>query len=137
VIHGVDPSTGIVTGNQPHDMTYDQANNVLRQELAGAIVRSTNPLGQSVTYGFNNAGRQSTIANALAETTTTTTCYPDGSEVNRTYTARGQLQTIALGTTTIDTRVYDNGGRMTSSSYNNGVIESRTYQTDNTLATIT
>ena len=60
MIDGVDPGTGIVTGNQPHDMTYGQANNVLRQE-------------------------------------------PDGSEVNRTYTARGQLQIIALGTATIDT----------------------------------
>ena len=74
---------------------------------------------------YNAAGRVSKLI------------YPDGSEVNRTYTARGQLQTIALGTTTIDARAYDNGSRMTSSSYNNGVIESRTYQTDNTLATIT
>jgi len=105
-------------------MTYDQANDVLCQEPAGAIIRSTNPLGQSVTCGFNNAGRQTTITNALAETTTTT-FDAAGREVNRTYTARGQLQTIALGTTTIDTRAYDNGGPMTFSSYNNGVSESK------------
>jgi RHS repeat-associated protein len=62
--------------------------------------------------------------------------YPNTSEVTRTYTARGQLETIRLGTTTIDTRTYDDGGRMTASSYNNGVSESRSYNNDNTLATI-
>ncbi|GAB5406686.1 MAG: hypothetical protein Aurels2KO_49170 [Aureliella sp.] len=38
--------------------------------------------------------------------------------------------------TVIDTRTYDNGGRMTGSSYNNGVSESRSYNSDNTLASI-
>ena len=36
----------------------------------------------------------------------------------------------------IDTRTYDNGGRMTGSSYNNGVSESRSYDSDNTLSSI-
>ena len=102
MIDGVHPSTGIVTGNQPHNITYNQAKDVVRQEPAGAIIRSTNPLEQSVTYDFNNAGRQTTITNALAETTTKT-FDPDGSEISRTYTARGQLQIISLGTATIDT----------------------------------
>ncbi len=36
----------------------------------------------------------------------------------------------------IDTWTYDDGGRITASSYNNGVSESRAYNTDNTLASI-
>ena len=38
----------------------------------------------------------------------------------RAYTDRGQLATIARNATTIDTRTYDDGGRMASSVYNNG-----------------
>ena len=38
--------------------------------------------------------------------------------------------------TTIDTRTYDDGGRMLTSSYNNGVSETRAYNNDNTLASI-
>jgi hypothetical protein len=62
--------------------------------------------------------------------------YPDASDVSCGYTARGQLETITLDSTTIDTRAYDSGGRMTSSSYHNGVSESRTYNDDNTVASI-
>ena len=66
---------------------------------------------------------------------------PDGSEVHRSYTARGELhqisQRIAGGSlTVIDTRVYDDAGRMISSSYDNGVSQVHSYNTDNTLAGI-
>ena len=44
--------------------------------------------------------------------------------------------TIARNATTIDTRTYDDGGRMASSVYNNGVSETRAYNDDNTLASI-
>ena len=54
----------------------------------------------------------------------------------RTYTNRDQLATINAGTTTIDTRTYDDGGRMLTSAYNNGVSETRAYNTDNTLSSI-
>ncbi|WP_146523824.1 hypothetical protein [Stieleria varia] len=46
------------------------------------------------------------------------------------------MPTVALGSTTIDTRTYDDGGRMLTSVYNNGVSETRTYNVDNTLAGI-
>ncbi|MDX1927995.1 MAG: RHS repeat-associated core domain-containing protein [Pirellulaceae bacterium] len=61
---------------------------------------------------------------------------PDGTAVGRSYTARGELYQLTHAGTTIDTRVYDNGGRMTSSTYNNGVSETRAYGTDNTLSSI-
>ena len=62
--------------------------------------------------------------------------YPDGTQVTHGYSDREQLATLGYNGTTIDTRTYDGGGRMTSSSYSNGVAESRSYNTDNTLVGI-
>ena len=67
--------------------------------------------------------------------------YPDSSEVHRSYTARGELyqisQKVAGGSLTVlDTRVYDDAGRMISSSYDNGVSQVHSYNSDNTLAGI-
>jgi len=102
----------------------------------------------TVTYTFDSAGRKSTESLTIAGQTYTSTTdydaagrvskltYPDASEVIRTYTERGQLATLAVGSTTIDTRTYDDGGSLTASSYNNGVSESLAYNTDNTLASI-
>ncbi len=97
--------------------------------------------------------------NAKGELTSYT--YPDGTAVVRSYTARGELcQLTHLEQRSIDTRVYDNGGRMTSSKpfsntnprwqsdlcqrserirrtvESNGVSETRAYNTENTLASI-
>ena len=103
----------------------------------------------TVTYTYDDAGRRATEALTIAGKTYTTTTsyndagqvseytYPDGTDVDRTYTARGQLNTIAVDSTTVDTRSYDDGGRMTSSVYNNGVTQTRAYNNDNTLASIT
>ena len=102
----------------------------------------------TVTYTYDEAGRKETEALTIAGQTYTTTTnydaagqvssytYPDGTDVDRTYTDRGQLATIDFDSTTIDTRTYDDGGRMTASVYNNGVSESRAYNADNTLASI-
>ena len=62
--------------------------------------------------------------------------YPDGTAVGRSYMARGEFYQLSHAGKTIDTRVYDNGGRMTSSTYNNGVSDTRAYNTDNTLTSI-
>ena len=47
------------------------------------------------------------------------------------------MRAIAVNMARVTTVSHGNGGRMTSSSYNNGVSESRGYNTDNTLASIT
>ena len=102
----------------------------------------------TVTYTYDSAGRKATESLTISGQTYTSgteydeagrvskLTYPDSSEVIRSYTQRGQLATLAVGSTTIDTRSYDDGGRMTASSYNNGVSEARAYNTDNTLASI-
>jgi RHS repeat-associated protein len=56
--------------------------------------------------------------------------------VTRGYSPRGELATIGYDGDTVDTRTFDDGGRMTSSAYNSGVSEARAYNTDNTLASI-
>lgn len=87
----------------------------------------------TVIYTYDIAGRKATESLTTAGQTNTvdtdyddagrvaTLTYPDGTEVDRTYTGRGQLATIAVDSTTIDTRSYDDGGRMTGSVYKNGV----------------
>ncbi len=39
--------------------------------------------------------------------------------------ARGQLATIGYDGSVVDARTYDDGGRMLTSAYNNGVSETR------------
>jgi len=106
------------------------------------------PSSNTVMLVYDETGRKSTESLTIAGQTYTSTTdydaagrvakltYPDASEVTRTYTERGQLPTLAIGSTTIDSRTDDDGGRMTASSYNNAVSESRAYNTDNTLSSI-
>ena len=120
--------------------TYDDSSRI----LTAVSGRYSN----TVTYTYDAAGRKSTESLTISGRTYTSETeydaagrvskltYPDGSEVTRSYTDRGELHEIAVGLTTIDTRAYDDGGRMTSSSYANGVSESRSYNSDNTLASI-
>ena len=102
----------------------------------------------TVTYSYDDAGRQASESIQIGGQTYTTLTeydaagqvskltYPDGKEVERSYSTRGQLTGIDFDGTTIDTRTYDDGGRMLTSSYNNGVSETRAYNNDNTLASI-
>ncbi|WP_186774669.1 RHS repeat protein [Allorhodopirellula solitaria] len=104
--------------------------------------------GNTVTYVYDIAGRKLSESLSIGGQTYTTSTvydaagrvgrliYPDASEVTRTYTARGQLKKIITGGVNLMTRGYDDGGRMTSSVYDNGVSESRTYNVDNTPSAI-
>jgi len=62
--------------------------------------------------------------------------YPDGSTVERTYTDRGQLYQVKYNTTTVDTRTYDAGGRLDTSTYGNGVATDYDYFNDNLIKEI-
>ncbi len=120
--------------------TYDDAGRMLTA-VSGRYVNAA-------AYTYDEAGRKETEALTIAGQTYTTTTnynaagqvsgytYPDGTDVDRTYTDRGQLYTVAVNSITVDTRTYDDGGRMLTSAYNNGVSETRAYNTDNTLASI-
>jgi len=120
--------------------TYDDAS----RRLTATSGRYNN----IVTCSYDEAARKSSESLTLGGQTYTCTTdyddasrvatltYPDGTTVDRTYTARSQLQEIKRNGTTIDTRTYDDGGRMATSAYNNGVSETRSYNIDNTLASI-
>ena len=63
--------------------------------------------------------------------------YPDGSEVNRMFTARGQVLTVTRGTSqSVAQYTYDAGGRRTTASLGNGLVESREYRSDDRLSRI-
>ncbi|OYP36784.1 hypothetical protein CGZ80_06960 [Rhodopirellula sp. MGV] len=134
-------ASGPLSGQSHTDtFTYDDASRMLTA-VSGRY-------GNTVTYTYDDAGRKASEAIQIGGQTYTVLTdydvagqvskltYPDGKEVDRTYTDRGQLAGIDFDSTTIDTRTYDDGGRMLSSTYNNGVGETRAYNNDNTLASI-
>ena len=62
--------------------------------------------------------------------------------VERDYTDRGQLNQIKYTGNVVDTRTYDPGGRLATSTYGNGVVTTHSYRDsggnkDNLLASIT
>ena len=118
------------------EFTYDESGRMLSAE--------SQCYSNEVGYSYDQAGRKATESLEIAGQTYTTTInynelgqisgyvYPDGTTVGRSYTDRGQLETIERNNvTTIDTRTYDDGGRMLTSNYNNGVGEIRAYNNDN------
>ena len=54
------------------------------------------------------------------------TTYPDAMTVERTYTNRSQLHQTKFNWSVIDTRVYDVGGRLSTSTYANSAVPDST-----------
>jgi hypothetical protein len=50
------------------------------------------------------------------------TTYPNSSTWERSYTARRQLHETKWNGSVVDTRVYDLGGRLDTSTFGNGVV---------------
>ncbi|EMI28555.1 Rhs family protein [Rhodopirellula europaea SH398] len=134
-------ASGPLSGQSHTDtFTYDDASRM----LTAVSGRYSN----TVSYTYDDAGRKASESIQIGGQTYTILTdydaagqvskltYPDGKEVDRSYSGRGQLAGIDFDGTTIDTRTYDDGGRMFTSSYNNGVSETRAYNNDNTLASI-
>ena len=120
--------------------TYDAASWMLTAtsgRYSNDIALTYDTVGRKTSESFTMFGQtyttttQSNVVGRVSKL-----IYPDAREVTRTYTARGQLEKIIADLTTLDERGYDTLGRMTSSVYANGVSESRTYNADNTLASI-
>ncbi len=109
------------------------ANKVARMYDAAGRLRSeilsfTNP-GEAadlpVTYTYDNADRLTQLT------------YPDGSQVQRSYTARDELQQMSDGGISQITRGYDAGGRLGNTKYANDLSEFRSYAAaDNLTAAI-
>ena len=63
--------------------------------------------------------------------------YPDGTFVNHQYNSRNLLATLkypdAAAASTIDTRAYDTGGRLTTETLGNGLVVTRSYLSGDNL----
>ncbi|MCE9557221.1 MAG: RHS repeat-associated core domain-containing protein, partial [Planctomycetes bacterium] len=129
--------------------TYDDASRM----LTGVSGRYSN----TVTFTFDDAGRKageqlsvmghsySTTAQYDAANRRTKLTYPDGSFVEESYTVRDQLETLEYtnipsgGATTsldVDARTYDDGMRLDTSTYANGVVSSHAHRNDNLTSSI-
>ena len=60
--------------------------------------------------------------------------YPSGKVAERLYHAHGQLHQVKFDGSLVDTRLYDDGGRLEKSTYGNGVVTDFTYRDDNLVA---
>ena len=138
--------------NSPNSTIADS--DTFSYDAAGRmLIAKSGRYSNEVAFAYDAAGRKATESlTVLGHTYVVGTqydaagriaklIYPDSSEVHRSYTARGELYQISQkvvggSLTVIDTRVYDDAGRMISSSYDNGVSQMHSYNTDNTLAGI-
>ena len=102
---------------------YDAAGRLTKETLS--FTTAAEAVDLPVSYQYDNDNR-------LTQMT-----YPDGSQVQRAYTVRNELQQVWDAGATQASRLYDDGGRLTSTLYGNGLTESRGYAAnDNTTAII-
>jgi RHS repeat-associated protein len=115
--------------------TFDLASRLLTAvsgRYANTVTQTYDGVGRLKTESLTVAGqtypvtRDYDVLGRLSRLT-----YPDGSLVDRTYTARSQLYQVKHNNSLLETRAYDNGGRWTSQTYGNGVVTTRTYRNDN------
>lgn len=136
-----------VLANSPSGVIADS--DVFTFDRSGRMLTAySGRYGNTVTYTFDNAGRKATEALTIAAQTYTTGMnynargelikyiYPDGSVFDRLYHPTGNLNQVKLDGTALDTRNYDNGGRLSTSTYSNGVVTTWGYRNDNLVASI-
>ncbi len=103
--------------------TYDAAGRLTKETLSFTAPAEAADL--LVAYAYDNANRVTGLT------------YPDGSQVSRAYTVRGELQQVWDGGTSLAARTYDASGRLTATLLGNQLTETRTYvPNDNLVATI-
>ena len=120
--------------------TFDRAGRMLTAvsgRYTNTVAYAYDPAGRKATEGLTISGQTYTIGSSYnARNELVSYTYPDGSVADRAYTARGALSQLKLDTATVDTRTYDDGGRMLTSVLGNGITETRAYRTDNLLTSI-
>ena len=102
---------------------YDAAGRLAKETLS--LTAPAEAADLPVSYQYDNDNRVTQLT------------YPDGSQVQRAYTDRNELQQVWDAGTTQASRFYDDAGRLTSTLYGNGLTETRSYTAnDNTTASI-
>ena len=113
---------------------------------AGQILTATSGrYSNVVTFVYDNAGRKSSESLTIDGQTYTSSSeydtvnrlskltHPYGDEIERTYTSRGQLYQVKHDGSVVDTRTYDVGGRLDTSTYGNGVVTDYDYVANDNL----
>ena len=151
--YGYDKANRLLTRQYPdglHDtFAYDDASR-LTQATSG---RFATTVTRSYTLSGEKGGRLRSETQTVggyaftvgygydADNQVTTITYPNGQVAKRVYTARHQLKEVHYDNGTVTTpniasRAYDYGGRLLTTTYANTTVETRTYKTDNTVASI-
>jgi RHS repeat-associated protein len=156
---GVDPGSGTGTGEQPQDMTYDQANHLLRQEPAGAMefqtlaydslgrrVETLDPLGNSRLYVYDDAN------NLISETDPNEEVWTRGYDplgrlirstnpldesVTYGFNDAGQQTTVSNAMNETTTTTFDAAGRVVSTSDPLGKVTSYAYDANGNQTSVT
>jgi RHS repeat-associated protein len=125
--------------------TYDTANRLTAAtsaRYANQVARRYDAAGRQTkeTLSFTHPSEAAELPVSYAydaDHQVTQLTYPDGSQVQRTYTPRHELEHIWDGGATVIARAYDVGGRLGVTQYGNGLKEFRTYVPhDNLVAAI-
>lgn len=102
----------------------------------------------TVTLAYDGMGRVSSESLLYGGKTYTTTTdynsrglvskktYPGGSFAERTYTSRNQLHETRWNGSVVDTRTYDNGGRLTQIVHGNNLTTSLAWRLDDLVSEI-
>jgi RHS repeat-associated protein len=144
ITHGYDAAGRLIQRSYP-----DGKNDTYAYDLASRMKTAASArYGTSVAFTYDVGGRTSKESLTYAGQTYTVTQgydaasrptlmkFPDGTDLVRGFTSRGQLATLALGSQAIAGYQYDDGGRLATSTLGNGLVETRSYRSDNTLSTL-
>jgi len=120
--------------------TFDRAGRMLTAisgRYTNTVGYTFDPVGRKASEALTISGQTYTVGTAYnARNELTNYTYPDGSTSDRSYHATGALNELKLDGSTVSTRTYDDGRRLTSEVLGNGITETRAYRADNLLSTI-
>lgn len=118
-------------GTPSDSFSYDQVGRLIRAasgkygvdvncvyDAAGRLVREAQRIDGiefPVLYARDATGR------AIGVT------YPDGTPIVREFSPRGELSGVSMGGQMVAHRTFDDGGRLVSTNFGNGVVEARSY----------
>ena len=115
---------------------------------AGRVVSHTDPNSHTVYFAYDASGNKTGFTDGNGHTTTYSYTsrnelseidYPDSTSDTYTYKATGELYTKTDGRGVVATSAYDDAGRLTGTTYSDGVTPSVTlaYDADNRKTSMT
>jgi RHS repeat-associated protein len=120
---GYDSASRLLTAASAHynnavTRAYDAASRLASETLTVGATPYT------VSYGYSVDNLQTSVT------------YPNAAIVTRTFTARHQLASVSYNGNAVATHIYDDGMRLSTKTFGNDLVETRNYQTDNLVSSI-